>query len=246
MHQSCLIFYCRHRANVTVHRNGSHTVAVNKPHPSPGILAERGRANGLGRPVFCARSLLPEAPAGGPAARQSSPAGSRPPQSPAVTAANWWGLIGRHNDPTTPPMNPATHLNWGSWTEDELIRQHVSEEAESIENLLWRRKLWRDEITATVDLHKHTHTQTHTHVFDWTRLSARPRPAELVGWTGSASGSCRRRRRARPLPCSGDPPPLWRNCEGPLTPAVLHLLEGRTKRPEKISFFLCSNVEESS
>lgn len=37
-------------------------------------------------------------------------------------------------------LNPVPYLNCGSRTEDELIRQHVSEEAESVENLLWRHK----------------------------------------------------------------------------------------------------------
>lgn len=113
--------------------------------PSPGILVGRDPAYWRGRPVSCVLFRSPEPPSGWPAVFLSSPAGNRPPQSPAqhrVTPERCGHEIIYLNQSHSlwfgaqRCVNVVADLHCSSRAEDELIGKHVPQEAETVEDLL--------------------------------------------------------------------------------------------------------------
>lgn len=78
--------------------------------------------------MFCVRFLSPEPRAGSPAELRSSPAGKRPPQSPTRAKhgkASAWVHTAADIFPVR-DLRVGPHLHCSSWTEDELVGEHVS------------------------------------------------------------------------------------------------------------------------
>lgn len=120
--------------------------------------------------------------------------------------------------------NDVPRLHCSSRTENKLIGEHVSQEAETGKHLLWKKN--NENVKKTQPTSSHPIfcamlcQECQYYVFCWRRQYGWQMPAVLVGQRRAAPGSCRRHRRARWLPDSRAPLLGWRCWEAPLTRLV--------------------------